>query len=168
MRQRHFNFFVFICCAGCLCTLLALAGKGHHPINGPAGADIDGGRTSGISSIVQEMNAVRHVHNAQDLVLNAALCAIAQAHAQDMLVRSYLGHNTPEGLDPFQRMSAAHYNYNYAAENIAMDDSLSDANKDLYGSPDHLENMVDGHYAHIGVGYVKENDGDILVEDFSD
>ncbi len=168
MRQRHFNFFVFICCAACLCTLLAIAGKGRAPINEAADAVDAGGRTSGISSIVQEMNVVRQGHNAQVLVLNAALCAIAQAHAQDMLARSYLGHNTPEGLDPFQRMTAAHYNYNYAAENIAMDDSLSHANKDLYGSPEHLENMVDGHYSHIGVGYVTENDGDILVEDFSD
>jgi len=168
MRQRHFNFFVFICCAGCLCTLLALAGQGLRPINGPVDAVDAGGRTSAISSIVAEMNTVRHGSNAQVLVLSAALCAIAQAHAQDMLVRSYLGHNTPEGLDPFQRMSAAHYAYNYAAENIAMDESLSTANKDLYGSPEHLENMVDGHYSHIGVGYVTENDGDILVEDFSD
>jgi uncharacterized protein YkwD len=137
-------------------------------MSAPAGAIVQGGQSAGVTSVVQEMNATRSADHVGSLVVSVALSAIAQAHAVDMLARSYLGHTDPSGMDPFQRMSAAHYSYNYAAENIAMDDSLTSANHDLYGSPEHLANIVDAHYTRVGVGYVRGNDGELLVEDFSD
>jgi hypothetical protein len=167
-QEGRFNVFLFACCVGCLYTLLALSQVGRQLIHGPARAMSEGGRIAGIGSVVLEMNALRRSDNVPRLVVSAALCAIAQAHAQDMHDRSYLGHTDPSGLDPFERMSAAHYIYGYAAENIAMDESLAAANRDLYASPEHLANIVDGHYTRVGVGIVQEKDDDLLVEDFSD
>jgi len=170
IHHRLRILFVVLCVAGSFSGLLVV----NHvqgmltKISSPASAVAVGGQASGIASVVTEMNATRSTNHVGALVVSVALSAIAQAHAADMLARSYLGHNDPSGLDPFQRMSAAHYTYNYAAENIAMDDSLASANHDLYGSPEHLANIVDGHYTRVGVGFVRGNDGELLVEDFSD
>jgi hypothetical protein len=168
VREARFNVFVFTCFLGCLYTLLALSRQGQGLIQGPVRAMSEGGLTAGIRSVVLEMNALRRTDKVPLLVLSAALCAIAQAHAQDMHDRKYLGHTDLSGADPFDRMTAAHYTYGYAAENIAMDESLWQANRDLYGSPEHLANIVDAHYSHVGVGILQENDDDLLVEEFSD
>jgi uncharacterized protein YkwD len=170
IHHRLKMLFVVLCVAGSFAGLLVVNHVQETLINmsAPAGAIVTGGQAPGIASVVSEMNATRSTDHVGALVVSVALNAIAQAHAADMLAKSYLGHNDPSGMDPFQRMSAAHYNYNYAAENIAMDDSLASANHDLYGSPDHLANIVDGHYTRVGVGFVRGNDGELLVEDFSD
>jgi len=162
--------FVVLCVSGSFTGLLVVnhIGEDLTKMSAPAGSLVVGGQSAGIASVVTEMNATRSGDHVGALVVSVALSAIAQAHAADMLAKSYLGHNDPNGMDPFQRMSAAHYNYNYAAENIAMDDSLASANHDLYGSPEHLANIVDGHYTRVGIGFVRGNDGELLVEDFSD
>jgi uncharacterized protein YkwD len=170
IRHRLRILFVILCVAGSFTGLLVANNVQSMLTNmsAPANAIAVGGQASGIASVVTQMNATRSTDHVGALVVSDALSAIAQAHAADMLARSYLGHNDPSGMDPFQRMSAAHYTYNYAAENIAMDDSLASANHDLYGSPEHLANIVDGHYTRVGVGFVRGNDGELLVEDFSD
>src|SRR5436309_4048200 len=43
----------------------------------------------------------------QPLAFNTDLVESARLHSQDMNNRAYFAHNTPEGIDPGQRMSAA-------------------------------------------------------------
>jgi hypothetical protein len=56
----------------------------------------------------------------QPLAMNETLLGTARTHSQDMIDRDYFAHNTPEGVDPFQRMTNAGYNFTTAGENIAL------------------------------------------------
>src|ERR1700710_3102085 len=55
----------------------------------------------------------------QPLAMNETLLGTSRAHSQDMIDRDYFAHDTPEGLDPFERMNNAGYNFSTAGENIA-------------------------------------------------
>jgi uncharacterized protein YkwD len=50
---------------------------------------------------------------------NDAVAAVAEAHSDDMVARSFFSHTNPDGLSPFQRLSDAGVAYSAAAENIA-------------------------------------------------
>jgi Cysteine-rich secretory protein family len=55
----------------------------------------------------------------QPLAMNETLLGTARTHSQDEIDRDYFSHNTPENVDPFQRMTSAGYNFTAAGENIA-------------------------------------------------
>jgi uncharacterized protein YkwD len=125
-------------------------------------------RSSDADAMLQDVNARRAAQGLPPLQFDPALNAIARAHAQDMAQRSYFGHNTPEGVSPFDRMDRAHYQYGYAGENIALDRNVGAAANALWHSPEHRENILETHYSKVGIGAVLSPDGEIFVEDFSD
>lgn len=55
----------------------------------------------------------------QPLAFDPALIAASRGHSQDMSARNYFAHNTPEGIDPGQRMTAAGFPWNSWGESIA-------------------------------------------------
>jgi len=119
----------------------------------------------------------------QPLAMNETLLGTARTHSQDMIDRDYFAHNTPEGVDPFQRMINAGYNYNAAGENIASA-STSGALTDQmtinlhqvlfvdlnYPGRGHRVNILLGDYQEIGVGQASGNyqgfNATMLTEDF--
>jgi uncharacterized protein YkwD len=125
-------------------------------------------RTSDAEALLQDINAHRIGQGLAPLTLDQRLCAIAREHALDMASRSYFGHNSPEGESPFERMDRAHYGYGYAGENLALDQSVDEAAAALWHSPEHRENILEPHYARLGVAAVVAPEGEIFVEDFSD
>ncbi len=119
----------------------------------------------------------------QPLAMNETLLGTARAHSQDMIDRDYFAHDTPEGVDPFQRMTNAGYNFTTAGENIALTTSsipLTDQNSialhqflfvDLnFPGRGHRVNILLGDYQEIGVGQAAGNfqgsNGSALTEDF--
>ena len=99
------------------------------------------------------------------LAMNKILLQVARVHSTDMYTRSYFDHPTPEGVDPFQRMTAAGYNGISEGENIATSTSPgAPALEDLLmkdpGYPEraHRANLLDirsdnGVYREVGIGY---------------
>src|SRR5438309_3862759 len=55
----------------------------------------------------------------QPLAFNPQLIQAALQHAQDMAVRGYFDHFTPEGLDPGARITAAGFSWSSYGESIA-------------------------------------------------
>ena len=55
----------------------------------------------------------------QPLAFDPSLIAAALGHSQDMNARNYFAHNTPEGIDPGQRITAAGFPWNSWGESIA-------------------------------------------------
>src|SRR6516165_5322485 len=55
----------------------------------------------------------------QPLAFNTLLIQAARDHSQDMAIRNYFGHNTPEGVDPGGRIAAAGFTAIGWAESIA-------------------------------------------------
>ncbi|MBR1120290.1 FG-GAP repeat protein [Bradyrhizobium lablabi] len=119
----------------------------------------------------------------QPLAMNEILLGTARTHSQDMINRDYFAHDTPEGVDPFVRMTNAGYNWNAAAENIAyqttpgaITDQLSiglhrilfvDLN---YPGRGHRVSIMDNAYQEIGVGLATGNfqgsNAAMITEDF--
>jgi len=125
-------------------------------------------KTADAQVLLQDINAHRLGLGLPPLRLDPQLCAIARAHAIDMAARSYFGHNSPDGESPFDRMNRAHYGYGYAGENLALDQTVDAAAAALWHSPEHRENILEPHYAKLGVAAVLASEGEIFVEDFSD
>ncbi len=114
----------------------------------------------------------------QPVAMNATLRNVAAAHAQDMLDRDYFEHDTPEGLTPFNRMTAGGYLFSAAGENLAWRGStgpLDDAatvelqHEELFvdtGVPDrgHRVTMLNALFREVGVAvvegsYTRSSDG---------
>jgi uncharacterized protein YkwD len=122
-----------------------------------------------VTLLLQAMNAQRTASGLRPLRLDQRLCDIAYEHAADMARRSYIGHTTPEGLTPFDRMRARHYRFGYAGENLALDQSVRLVFTDFWNSSEHRSNMLGQHYARVGIASVDDPpQGVIVVEDFSD
>jgi uncharacterized protein YkwD len=119
-------------------------------------------------ALFRDLNGARLAHGLRALSLDPKLCVFARAHAADMVARGYFGHNTPEGLTPFGRMDRAGWRYGYAGENLALDVDERTANRTLYRSNGHRDNMLEPHYTRVGISVVGTLEGEIFVEDFSD
>jgi uncharacterized protein YkwD len=151
-----------------LLTMLRLTGSiGLTGAPGPAAVAYHE-RTADAQALLQDVNAHRLGLGLAPLRLDPQLCAIARAHALDMASRSYFGHTSPDGESPFDRMNRAHFGYGYAGENLALDESVNAAAAALWHSPEHRENILEPHYAKLGVAAVLAPQGEIFVEDFSD
>ena len=125
-------------------------------------------RAADVNLMLAALNHRRAAKGLGALQLDSRLCDVAYEHAADMAVRNYFDHNTPEGVTPFQRMTRANVPYGYAGENLALDQSTSAAELALWQSPEHRDNILQPHYAKVGIAAVTSTDGLIFVEDFSD
>ena len=101
------------------------------------------------------------------LVIDGALTAAADAHAQDMKSQGYFAHESLDGRSPFDRMRAAGYSYNTAGENIAR--GQADAAAVMSGwmnSPGHRANILNCAFSDLGVGYEEGSGGPWWVQNF--
>jgi len=77
----------------------------------------------------------------------------AQKHADDMRMRNYFSHISPEGKTPVDRANAAGYSSHYVGENIAKGLSSASAVFNAWmGSSGHRENMLNGSWHSVGIG----------------
>jgi uncharacterized protein YkwD len=103
--------------------------------------------------MLERVNTVRRGVGLKPLVLDPRLTSAAQAHAQDMLARTYYNHISPEGTTPRQRVQTAGYSADITAENIAAGQtSVEDALGAWLHSTDHRRNLLDPRLTHIGIG----------------
>jgi uncharacterized protein YkwD len=110
-----------------------------------------------LQAVRQEMldriNTLRLATGLRPLEMDPRLNTAAQAHAQDMLARTYYNHNSPEGTTPRRRVLAAGFNADVVAENIAAGEtSVGEALGAWLHSTDHRKNLMDARLTHIGIG----------------
>lgn len=121
-----------------------------------------------VETMLGALNSVRVANGLSALVLDPTLCAIARSHGDDMAHRNYFDHTSPEGVSPFDRLARARYRYGYAGENLALDSDPISAERALFASAEHRNNMLEAHYLRVGIAAVPSPSGEIFVEDFSD
>lgn len=94
------------------------------------------------------------------LVSDDNLVESARCHAIDMASNNFFSHTGSDGSTPFQRMTAAGYNYNTAAENIAAGNSQAAAivNQWMNSTSGHCEAIMNPNYEDLGVGYAFDQD----------
>lgn len=104
------------------------------------------------AEMLRKVNDVRRRAGLAPLVRNPLLDRVSQEHAEDMLARSYFGHQTPEGLGPSDRARADGYRpgigENLVEERYSVDEAL-DA---WMNSRDHRRNILDPGSRELGVG----------------
>lgn len=110
------------------------------------------------------INGERAKHGRSPLKWDAGLASVARAHSDDMTDRRYFSHDTPEGLDPTDRLHRAGLScrkgYRYGiAENIAIETTLGSLDRTAAGavlswtnSPGHRTNLLGGQYDRTGIG----------------
>lgn len=126
------------------------------------------GARADVSALLLDLNALRAARGLRPLLLDRTLCSVAREHGLDMARRGYFDHTSPEGETPFDRLDHAHLHYGYAGENLALDVSAEAANRALLASIPHRRNMLEPHYARVGIAAVASQTGTLYVEDFSD
>jgi len=91
---------------------------------------------------------------AAPLAMNPVLRCSARLHSVDMFERDYFDHDTPDGVDPFQRMAEAGFEGSRAGENIALGQRTPEEVMQAWMDSDgHCENIMRPEYTLIGIGY---------------
>lgn len=102
--------------------------------------------------LIDYANNDRLAENYSGLTLNPVLQKAAQMKANDMALKGYFAHNSPDGHTPWYWFNKAGYDFSYAGENLAVNFSdSSDVNNAWMNSPSHRQNIMNGNFTEIGV-----------------
>jgi uncharacterized protein YkwD len=117
-------------------------------------------------------NAAETHGRARPLRWNDKLAAVALAHSRDMLRHRYFAHVDREGRTPMDRINAAGIDWRALAENIALNQTVTDAEKDLMDEPrfheNHRGNILKPEYTDVGIGIAQAPNGDLYItQDFA-
>jgi uncharacterized protein YkwD len=102
--------------------------------------------------MLKKVNDARWRAGLAPLVRNPLLDRVSQEHADDMLARSYFGHQTPEGLGPSDRARADGYRPGIGENLVEARFSVDDALDAWMNSRDHRRNILDPGCRELGVG----------------
>ena len=128
--------------------------------------------------VAQELalvNADRRAAGLPALAESAALDRIATARAQDMAANGYFSHYRPghSTLAVLELLRANGVSFSWYGENIIWESGQPAAsiaahfNTWWMNSPEHRANILNTHYAHIGIGVVTSGSRVYMVEDFT-
>ncbi|MEM7197188.1 MAG: CAP domain-containing protein [Pseudomonadota bacterium] len=108
-----------------------------------------------IDSMLTHVNAFREEHELPPIQYNEALSRAAQLHVDDMALRDYFSHFSPEKWDVLTRATWAGYNSSKVLENLAAgQDSVKRVVETWKESTaGHREAMIDADVRDIGIGY---------------
>ena len=114
------------------------------------------------TAILCLLNRARARHGLTTLKRSASLELASQRHSEDMALRNYYEHDTPEGVDSATRMAGAGYpipgasvgeNIHWGVEAEATPIRIF---RDWMKSPGHRENILRPAFAEVGVGVAHE------------
>jgi uncharacterized protein YkwD len=91
---------------------------------------------------------------AAPLTMNPILRCSARLHSLDMYERDYFDHDTPDGVDPLERMVEAGFVGSGGGENIALGQSTPEEVMAAWMDSDgHCANIMRASFDTIGIGY---------------
>lgn len=107
------------------------------------------------TNILRLTNEERVDNGLPVLKLNPKLELAAQQKAQDILLKDYFAHQSPDGLTPWYWFEKVGYDYQYAGENLAIGflDS-EEVSQAWLESPSHRANLLNKDYKEIGLAIV--------------
>jgi uncharacterized protein YkwD len=104
------------------------------------------------AQMLELVNKERTKRGLQPLKPDPELTQVARAHSNDMFVRGYFSHYTPEGKDPFDRMKESQVRFLTAGENLALGKTLMICHQGLMNSPGHRANILQPAFGRLGIG----------------
>ncbi|MEV8415138.1 CAP domain-containing protein [Streptomyces niveus] len=112
--------------------------------------DGGGGFADQVTTLV---NAERAKAGCGPVSANSQLQTAALRHSQDMAAKDYFDHNSPDGKDPGDRITAAGYRWTTYGENIARgQQTAAEVMKGWMNSPGHRANILNCAFKEIGIG----------------
>ncbi|MFF9839814.1 CAP domain-containing protein [Streptomyces sp. NPDC013740] len=134
----------------------------------PAVAGSAGSAGQYVDQIVALVNTEREKAGCSPLRSDAKLRTAAQEHADDMSARHYYAHESPEGRNAGDRISAAGYTWSTWGENIHRGPHTpAQAVEDWMNSEGHRRNILNCAFEDIGVGVTLAANGPWWVQDFA-
>ncbi|MBE6678111.1 MAG: SafA/ExsA family spore coat assembly protein [Ruminococcaceae bacterium] len=116
-------------------------------------------------AVLNSTNAYRAKNGLSSLSLDAELCSVAQAKAEDMAAKGYFSHTSPSYGSPAQMLKSFGISYRYMGENIAKGYPTAASVVDAWmTSEGHKANILGKSFTHLGVGYCSR--GNIWVQIF--
>jgi uncharacterized protein YkwD len=106
------------------------------------------------AAMLQLVNKERIAAGLKPVTADPELTEVARKHSADMFARGYFAHETPEGLDPFDRLRAANVRFITAGENLALAPTVRVAHSGLMNSPGHRANILRPQFGRLGVGII--------------
>lgn len=111
--------------------------------------------------VVALVNAERSKASCGAVHSDSRLAAAAQGHSADMAARNYFSHETPEGVDPWERAKKQGYT-TPTGENIAMGQrTAEEVVEGWMNSPGHKANILNCNSRAIGMGLARNGSGQI-------
>jgi len=104
--------------------------------------------------MLQLVNKERIAAGLNPLAADPELTEVARKHSTDMFARGYFAHETPEGLDPFDRLRTANVRFITAGENLALAPTVRVAHSGLMNSPGHRANILRPQFGRLGIGII--------------
>lgn len=104
------------------------------------------------AEMLARINDVRRRQGLAPLAASPLLDRISQEHAEDMLLRSYFGHRSPEGLGPTERARADGYRSGIGENIVEQRFSTAEALAAWLESPGHRRNILDPDSREMGLG----------------
>jgi uncharacterized protein YkwD len=102
--------------------------------------------------MLELVNEERIKHGLKPLQADPELAVVARAHSNDMFVKGYFAHESPDGKSPFDRMRQANVQFATAGENLALAQTLEIAHTNLMNSPGHRANILHPSFGRLGIG----------------
>jgi uncharacterized protein YkwD len=103
------------------------------------------------AQMLEMVNYARQVEGLNPLAADPETTEIARRHSNDMFVRGYFSHMTPEGADPAERLRDGGVRFAVAGENLANAPTLFLAHTGLMNSPGHRANILNPAFGRMGV-----------------
>ncbi|MBI2051141.1 hypothetical protein HYT33_00025 [Candidatus Roizmanbacteria bacterium] len=108
-----------------------------------------------VEKLVEYTNSQRQKNGLPPLSLNEKLSQAARKKAEDMFVKNYWAHYTPDGQAPWDFILSSDYDYEYAGENLAKNFLFSSNVVDAWiASETHRQNILRSEYTDVGFAVV--------------
>ena len=125
----------------------------------PIGVDHAGRLQGAEQQVLAAVNNIRAQSGCPALVVNKALTAAAQAHADAMAVQDFVDHTGKDGRRFGKRVRAQHYVYWLVAENIAAGQtSAAQAVQGWMDSASHRRNILNCSLQETGIAVTYQAD----------
>ena len=109
-----------------------------------------------VEEVIGLTNQKRIENGLSGLGVNPLLSEAARAKGEDMLLKDYWAHTSPDGVEPWKFFADVGYKYRFAGENLARDFSNAQSAVEAWmASPSHRENLLSSKYQEIGIAVVE-------------
>lgn len=102
--------------------------------------------------MIEMVNKERIGQGLTVVTFDTKLRDVGRKHSEDMFLRGYFSHYSPEGENVADRAAEASINYIVIGENLAYAPNLNLAHTGLMNSPGHRANILSEDFNKIGIG----------------